>query len=93
MEAAKKYMSIPEPSRKEVVPMVTEEDIGKWESFDDSFQGGSSESKMELLEDGSGCAIVGNLVMDVGIQRTQCFHFFVGTISGSLRVLLGLIAT
>lgn len=72
VEAAEKYMSKPEPLSGDLVQIVTEEDLSNWTSYDDTLMDGQSESSMELLEDGTGCAITGNLVMDVCTGPELC---------------------
>jgi len=53
---------------KDVLPMVTEEDLAKWERMDDVIMGGISSSSFELLEDGGvkGATWKGDLIMDGG---------------------------
>ncbi|KIZ06137.1 hypothetical protein MNEG_1822 [Monoraphidium neglectum] len=64
--AMKQHLAPQIRTTQEVLPMRTAEDLEAWERLDDVIMGGSSSSGLTALEDGSGAAWKGDLVVEGG---------------------------
>lgn len=69
VDAAKRLIPETKDKKTQILSMSTPEDLKKWERLDDVIMGGQSESKISLVEEGTGMIFTGKVIVEVKYSR------------------------